>query len=196
MDYVSTNEFLPIARALGVVPDVRYTDPRYLVHAPDPDVRRFWDAPENPRRFTALVASVLDGLDPWATCYLWPRTGWGHAAGRPSASAGESVYCWTLRAAGVRPDFDGPVRYAGDERLALEAALLAVRAFGFSVADDVFVVPDHGRQLVMVGHHEAVHVSFADEGRVGPFVTHMADRGFPLPDDLPDATFKRPDWMT
>jgi hypothetical protein len=28
------------------------------------------------------------------------------------------------------------------------------------------------------------------------FIDHMARAGYRLPDDIPDATFKRPHWMT
>ena len=66
--------------------------------------------------------------------------------------------------------------------------------FGWSVPDDLFVVPDHGRQLLQTDHHDVVHVDFAEEGMVEPFVRHTAEE-YPLPTEPPDWTFKRPDWM-
>jgi hypothetical protein len=40
-----------------------------------------------------------------------------------------------------------------------------------------------------------VHVSFRDGEDLERFVGDMENRGFPLPDEVPDATFKTPDWM-
>ena len=195
MEYVESEAFLAHAGRLKIVPDWRYADPRYLVYSADPDLGRFWEKPAEPSRLAVLIGAVLDGLGPWAACDLWPRGGWRGVADDPGRPADQSLHGWMYRGAGVRADHRGAIRYAVAERPALTAAMFAAAAFGMSVAHDVFVVPDHGRQMVMVDHHDAVHVSFADPSGVAPFVAHMADRRFPLPDDVPDATFKRSGWM-
>jgi hypothetical protein len=44
-------------------------------------------------------------------------------------------------------------------------------------------------------HHDVIHADFRSEKDVERWVGEMSKRGFDLPDDLPDATFKRPSWM-
>jgi hypothetical protein len=67
--------------------------------------------------------------------------------------------------------------------------------FGWSVAEDLYVVPDHGRYILQTDHHDVIHVSFHDARHVQHWVSEMARRGFDLSEDLPDSTFKRPSWM-
>jgi hypothetical protein len=62
--------------------------------------------------------------------------------------------------------------------------------------DDLFVVPDHGQQFLGLDHHHVVHVQCASEPELQRFIDHMARAGYRLPDEIPDATFKRPHWMT
>jgi hypothetical protein len=73
--------------------------------------------------------------------------------------------------------------------------LFSTTVFGWSVEEDVYVVPDHGRHVLQTDHHEVIHVSFRDAGEIGHWVSQMAQQGFDLPEDVPDATFKRPSWM-
>jgi hypothetical protein len=66
---------------------------------------------------------------------------------------------------------------------------------GCCVRDDLFIVPDHGRQLINTDHHGVVHVACQETARLLQFIEHMTLGGYELPQDLPDATFKRPSWM-
>ena len=193
MDYIAASDFLLFVHNVGVALDERYVEPRTLVYMHGLDLDRFWAVPRNPQRQVGLIASVLDGFDPWSACFLWPRDGWDHASG--GGRADEAVYGLMLRSAGARADFDGAIRYAATERAELATALFAAMSFGWSVADDLFVLPDHGQQLMGIDHHDAVHVSFAGSAGIDPFVAHMAANRFPLPRDVPDATFERPEWM-
>ena len=68
-------------------------------------------------------------------------------------------------------------------------------AFGSDGGDDLFFVPDHGRQIVQTDHHDVLHATCTSEERVRELVAHMAAEGFELPTELPDWTFKRPAWM-
>jgi hypothetical protein len=63
------------------------------------------------------------------------------------------------------------------------------------VNEDLYIVPDTGRHIVKTNHHGVIHVSFGSSDDVQAFIQFMAERGFILPDELPDATFKRPEWM-
>jgi len=61
--------------------------------------------------------------------------------------------------------------------------------------DDLYLVPDHGRQYLQVNHHEVVHAEFRDEARLLEFVACLEGKGYALPTEVPDGTFKRPAWM-
>jgi hypothetical protein len=73
--------------------------------------------------------------------------------------------------------------------------LFATTIFGLTVGDDLYVVPDHGRHLLQTDHHGVVHVRFRTENSLTHCVEEMARRGFPLPDEILDETFKQPPWM-
>jgi hypothetical protein len=49
--------------------------------------------------------------------------------------------------------------------------------------------------IFSLAHRGVIHVSFRDDDRLQQFLTGMHEEGFSLPDDVPDATFKVPDWM-
>ena len=63
--------------------------------------------------------------------------------------------------------------------------LFSITVFGWSVGEDLYVVPDHGRHVLQTDHHEVIHVSFHDSGEIGHWVSQMAQRGFDLPEDVP-----------
>src|SRR5581483_3056612 len=77
----------------------------------------------------------------------------------------------------------------------LVTLLFSTTIFGSSVGSDLYVVPEHGRHLLQTDHHGVVHVSFRAESDLNDCVAEMARRGFLLPDDVPDSTFKVPRWM-
>ena len=105
------------------------------------------------------------------------------------------MYAVLLKAAGIPFDFEGAIRYDLNEVDKLLAAIFATMTLGSSVRDDFFVVPDGGRQFLQTDHHEVIHVSFADEQAVAPFVDYMPRNKYALPAKEPDSTFKRPGWM-
>jgi hypothetical protein len=67
--------------------------------------------------------------------------------------------------------------------------------FGWSVGEDLYIVPDHAQYIVQTDHHGVIHVSFKRSEDIGSFVAEMDGRGFSLPEDVLDETFKRPEWM-
>jgi hypothetical protein len=67
--------------------------------------------------------------------------------------------------------------------------------FGHSVSDDLYVVPDHARQITRTDHHDVIHVYCRDAADVNRCISQMEKSNYKLPGELPDATFKRPKWM-
>jgi len=100
-----------------------------------------------------------------------------------------------LRGIGIPDGWRGGIRFQRDEESALLGLLFIYQAFGCCVADDLFLIPDHGRQLIQTDHHEVLHAKCACEERIQQLVHHMSEEGYELPLEPPDGTFKRPAWM-
>jgi len=195
MEAVSGAEFLRWAAGVGVGFDERYPDSRYLSLLPPRDHARFWVLPADPATWPHFAASLLSGLDEWAAGLLWPCAGdWPDS--RRSKSYNEGVRDVVLRGAGVPDEWRGAVRFERDEENVLLAVLFAYLAFGWGRDDDLFFVPDHGRQLLHTSHHDVIHAQCTSEERVQKLVGHMAKEGYELPTEPPDWTFKRPAWMS
>jgi hypothetical protein len=87
------------------------------------------------------------------------------------------------------------VQFERDEEAPLMAFLFASMAWGWCVDDDLFFVPDHARQLLHTHHHDVIHAECRSEERVLELVAHMAAKGYELPAEPPDGTFKQPALM-
>src|SRR5262249_59963833 len=87
------------------------------------------------------------------------------------------------------------VEFSRTEQDKLVTLLFATTIFGWSVSEDVYVVPDHGRHLLQTDHHGVIHLSFRTEASLDRSIDEMERRGFSLPTELPDSTFKHPGWM-
>jgi hypothetical protein len=87
------------------------------------------------------------------------------------------------------------VEFDRTELTPLVTLLFSTTIFGWSVAEDLYVIPDHARFIVKTDHHGVVHVEFQSDDDLSCWVTQLAQKGFTLPDETPDATFKTPDWM-
>jgi hypothetical protein len=87
------------------------------------------------------------------------------------------------------------VEFGRGDSGALVTLLFSTTIFGWSVGEDLYVVPDNARYVLQTDHHNVVHVDFKDARDVDPWVAEMAKPGFHLPEELPDETFKQPDWM-
>jgi hypothetical protein len=77
----------------------------------------------------------------------------------------------------------------------LVTLMFCTTMFGWTVADDLYLVPDHARCIVQTDHHNVIHVSCRTSADVGDWVRQMEERGFRLPEDVADSTFKPPDWI-
>ncbi|MBA4191113.1 MAG: hypothetical protein C0467_24275 [Planctomycetaceae bacterium] len=194
MEAVTSEAFMTWAGGLGLGFDPRYPDGNCLGLLPPHESARFWVLPVDPHTWPHLADSVLAGLDRWETGHLWPRPGrWPTAAA--SSSPNELIRDVVLRGAGVPNGWVGAIRYARHERAAVLAVMFAYLAFGWCSDDDLYLIPDHGRQVVQTDHHDVMHVECVNESRVSALVGHMQDAGYPLPAEPPDATFRWPHWM-
>jgi hypothetical protein len=194
MELLRSEDFWRWAAGVGIGLDPEYAEAGQLALLARNDHARFWELPSDPAVWPHFAASLLEALDEWDTGLLWPRWGqWPDPA--RSQSRNDGVRDVVLRGAGVPGGWEGAVRFRREEEPTLLAILFSYLAFGWCVRDDLYFVPDHGRQLLMTSHHDVIHAEGLSEERVQWLVADMAEAGYDLPTEPPDWTFKRPAWM-
>lgn len=157
---------------------------------------RFWIVPSEPERRPYLIASLLELMGDWQICYVWRHLGsWPDPSTVDAQRVNDVVECRILQGLGLPLGTADVAVFDRGDLAALIALLFSTTVFGWSVGEDLYVVPDHARHILQTDHHDVIHVSFRDRGEVTDWISRMAERGFDLPDDVPDSTFKRPPWM-
>jgi hypothetical protein len=194
MEAIRNEEFLTWAARAGIGFDPSYPEASCLRFLPPCDFSRFWTLPDDPRTWPHFAGSLLEGLDCWSAGFLWPRSGQWPVA-EHSSSYNEGVRDVVLRGAGIFDGWSGAIRFEHAEEDQILAVMFVFLAFGWCVDDDLYFIPDHGRQIVQTDHHDVVHVECLEENRIQEFVEHMAGAGYELPTELPDQTFIWPYWM-
>lgn len=190
-------EFLRWAEEHGLALDERYPQLAILQFHPHSDFKRFWCIPDRPERRPFFFASMLDLSGTWDSCFAWRHQGsWPNQEGLDPLRLNDNVEYHLLRGLGVPIGTADVLRFHRDELNQLVSLLLITSIFGWSVGEDLYVVPDNAQCLLKVSHHDVVHVEFRSEGDLNAGVSKMSENGFLLPDDLPDETFKRPSWMS
>jgi hypothetical protein len=187
-------EFLAWAERAGLALDPRYPQSAVLRFRPDPDHSRFWEVPAEPERRPHFIASMLELMGDWQWCRVWRHLGSWPDQISPGRINDVVERC-ILGALGLPLGTAAVVEFTSAEFDKLLTLLFTTTIFGWSVGEDLYVVPDHGRHLLQTDHHDVIHVSFRSEDETNRWVAEMNRRRFPLPDEVPDPTFKQPRWM-
>lgn len=199
LELVPADDFLNWVATKQIGPDMRFDEPRSIVFQHDASDSRFWMPPAEIGRWPAFLKHILVGLAPEFPCFLWPRGGgWTYCEADEldaQTHAADRVRTTILRGAGIKNKNDGAIRACAADLDTVLSILFAQLSFGASVWDDVFVIPEHGRAIIHVEHHDVVHVECTDTVEMQNFIAHMASKGFELPEEPPDRTFKWPSWM-
>jgi hypothetical protein len=194
MKTLTETEFLIWAERAGIGVDPRYPQSAVLGFRPDSGDARFWCVPPEPERRPYFIGALLELMGDWQSCYAWRHLGsWPKSVDCRRFS--DVVELGILKRLGLPLGTDNVVEFARDEINLLLTLIFSTTVFGVSVGEDLYVVPDHGRYILQTDHHHVVHVAFRAPEEVDRCVSEMAKRGFPLPDELPDATFKQPMWL-
>jgi hypothetical protein len=195
MRTITEEEFLRWAAVKDMGLDPRYPDSAVLDFRGGTE-SRFWLVPPEPERRPYFIASLLDLMGDWQTCAAWRHLGsWPDVPRVDARRVNDVVECRILEGLGLPLGTADVVMFDRQDLPALVALLFTTTVFGWSVGEDTYIVPDHGRHIVQTDHHEVIHVTFKDPGEIEHWVSTMAGRGFDLPEDIPDSTFKRPSWM-
>jgi hypothetical protein len=195
MKTVTEDEFLQWASTKGLGIDPKYLQFAVLDFRASSE-SRFWDVPRRPERRPYFLASLIDLMGDWQTCYVWRHLGsWPDLKHIDPRRINDAVEPLILNGLGLPLGTGAVVQFSRDEREALVTLLFSTTVFGWSVGEDLYVVPDHARQILQTDHHEVVHASFAVPSDLERWVSKMSEEGFDLPHEPPDATFNRPAWM-
>ena len=186
-------QFIQWAGKIGIEPDAGYPKSAILRFKPDPKLDRFWIIPGKPELRPYFLARMLDLLGDWDSCWIWRHMGSWHK--EPHDDWNSKVEFQILAGIGLPMGTAAILEFSRSEIDRLITLLFSTTAFGWSVGEDLYLVPDNAQYLIEVSHHEVIHVSFRRETDLEQYVTEMAVSGFPLPEAVPDATFKTPDWM-
>jgi hypothetical protein len=150
---------------------------------------RYWITPWETKQLLVFITTLLDAVSPWEFCWTLKREGvWS------DDGDGDGMEV-VLRSLGIPPSFDGAMRYDRSERGALTLLMVTQIAFGWCGYYDIYVVPSHGRQMVLTDDDGITDALFADEATLLHAIQQMAAAGFPLPDAPPDEMFPWQPWM-
>jgi len=186
--------FIAWAERSGFQIDARYPHSAVLTFRPDTEHDRFWEVPIHPERRPYFIASLLHCMGDWQTCYVWKHLGrWPRSA--VAERINDVVELRILEGLGLPLGTNAVVEFSRSEYHTLVTLLFTTTIFGWSVGDDLYIVPDHAQHLLQTDHHGVIHISFRTEDSLNVCVDEMARREFPLPAEVPDSTFKQPRWM-
>ena len=87
------------------------------------------------------------------------------------------------------------LEFSSDESSKLITLMFLTTIFAWSVGGDLYVIPNDGRCIMKVHHHDVIHVWFRSSADCDLWVSKMEAYGFPLPDTIPDPILDTPDWM-
>jgi hypothetical protein len=194
MTTLTESEFLAWAETSGLRLDPQYPHSAVLVFHPPSQQARFWKVPTEPERRPYFILSLLELMGDWKGCYVWRHLGSWPDRADPSR-INDVVELRILEGLDLPLGTADVLHFEKTDADRLVTLMFATTVFGWSVADDLYVVPDHARYIFQTDHHNVVHVSFRNAAEIDEWVAEMERRGFPLPEELPDATFKEPDWM-
>ena len=194
METITEAAFLQWASEKGMGLDEKYPKSAVLSYKPDMEQDRFWEVPFEPERRPYFILSMLSFLGDWNTCYVWRHLGsWPQSANPHRIN--DQIELQILKGIGLPLGTADVVIFSRDEINQLITLMFSTSIFGWSVGEDIYVVPDNTRYILQTDHHGVIHVSFRSTDDMDRFVAKMEESGFPLPEDVPDETFKRPKWL-
>ena len=194
MTTLTEAQFLEWAVTKGLQLDPRYPHSATLSFNGAPEESRFWEVPIEARRRPYFLNSLLTLLGNWQICYVWRHLGrWPTSAAAERID--EVVELQILKGLSLPLGTTDVVAFSRDEIGQLVTLMFSTTVFGWTVSDDLYVVPDHAESFLQTDHHDVVHVVCKNPADIRAVVAGMEKAGFALPDDLPDSTFKSPSWM-
>lgn len=182
METLSEIDFLAWAEARGLALDSRYPESSLLTFVSDGAESRRWSYPPEFYRSPYFLGVLLDLLGDWESCYVWRHMGsWPANDEIDQLDASEVVERSIYSGLGVPSGSANILQLARDDRAGLLTLMFCARQFGWSVGEDIHIVPDHARQFLMLSHHDVVHVHFRQSEDIAAWADHMVGRSLSQP---------------
>jgi hypothetical protein len=108
---------------------------------------------------------------------LWRRGGGAWIEGLEDFSRNQAIDV-VLRGAGIPDDHDGALRLERGDWARLWAITLAICTFGWSVGEDLFILPSDGSFIAMISHHDELLVTARSPENEARFVAEMHAAGY------------------
>jgi hypothetical protein len=196
MRSLSEENFLIWVKGNGLLLHPSYPKSSVLSFPAESSESRFWCVPALPEERPYFLFSLLDLMGDWNSCFVWRHMGSWLSPNRINPRRANDVIENRIhQGLGLPLGTADIVEFTREDLPALLILLFTTTVFGWSVGEDLYVVPDHTRFFLKTDHHEVVHVEFRQSQDVSDWVSLMSGRGFNLPEDIPDNTFKRPNWI-
>jgi hypothetical protein len=139
---------------------------------------RFWRAPKNAGGSPAFLDDILSAFGPWQACCIWPRDGKWMRGLNQNAWALHRVHQAILQGAGVPIGGRGALLAKAAEQSAVLTIAFAQLCFGVSQLDDLVLIPDHGRAIITINHHDSVSVQYSRQEDVARFTATLRAEGY------------------
>jgi hypothetical protein len=179
----------------GIGSDPRYPNSYCLVFLAAPDCSRFWFPSFVPSDLPGFINAALDAASSTAPYYLYRRGGGRWFDESSSGPGANQTIEDLLRAVGLPASASGALRLERSEWRVLQAIVIAFYVYGWSVGEDLYILPTGRDCILMTSHHGELAVEFPTEARLEQFRAAMLQEGYDLPTQVPDGTFKGPDWL-
>jgi hypothetical protein len=145
----------------------------------------------------AMCRAVLEAFEPWDACWCWrPGRHWEFSPGRDLGDEMQAFLQVRARAGAARipATFPGALLLGKGERDLVLALMVLACYTSRNRDEDLYIVPDHCRQLALVCHHDDVHVECPNAGTMCSYVARMRDAGIELPTEMREPGAP-PEWM-
>ena len=194
MQTVPEPKFIQWLRTKHLSLDPRYPDSRVLTFEASTSEARFWTVPTEPERRPYFVSTLLQLLGDWRVCYAWRHLGeWPDVVdpGRINDRVEKTI----LEGLALPLGTTDVVGFSRDEIDKLGTLVFSTTIFGWSVNEDLYLVPDHADAYLKTDHHNVIHATCRTATDISRWIKGMEEAAFRLPTSVPDATFRIPAWM-
>jgi hypothetical protein len=194
MELIPKRAFTSWASRHGISRDPKYKDLQDFNYAGGLDFNRFWLPDPIISNLINFVNAVLITASPTGPFYFYRRA-WGTWYYRMVGSVRNVIIDRMIAPLDIPIDFRGALKLGKEEWGNILTIISAHYVFGWSVNEDLFVIPDSADCILMVSHHGQLNGTFPSEKHLTEFIIGMEEKGFQLPNRVPDGTFKIPEWM-
>jgi hypothetical protein len=167
-----------------------------LVFTRGPELNRYWTYPSKAADVPRFNRALLDAVGRNEPYWVYPAKGAWSLGREADAWPQTRVWSAATHALGVPAGLRGAVRFNSTDWNELLAMLFLQVTLGPSARIDASVIPENGSSILFFEHREVVSAEFRDQAKLDVVAAALKEAGFPLPTKPPDATFKRPAWMS